>query len=207
MTWRQIPKERRLQCLPPPAALNNSDDWASLLRGTKLEFKFHSEKFKTVEHTDSGVIVVITETYLTSADTEDDQFAVIIRPVHGFMNENTGRSLPSMNVLHSEDLLTPPDKNSYEKRRNVATSKCVAVQYVTIRAQTSRGVRYREHKESCTNRTRWSHQTCQAVPVVLYLPHNASFSTWHPSSSPVAVTDVSSVVRIIIWALPISPLA
>ena len=82
----------------PPTTLTNSDNWACLLRGTKLDFKFHSEKFKTVER---------TETNLTSADTDDDQFAVIIRPVHGLMNENTGRSLPSMSVLHSVDLLTP----------------------------------------------------------------------------------------------------
>jgi len=159
MTWRQIPEERRLQCLLSPTALNNSDNWACLLRGTRLDFKSHSEKFKTVERTDSGVIVVITETNVTSADTEDDRFAVIIRPVHGLMNENTGRSPPSMNVLHSEDLLTPLIKTPTKSAEMWQSAS--ALLYVTIRSQTSRTVRYQEHKESCANRTQRSHQTCQ----------------------------------------------
>jgi hypothetical protein len=202
MTWRQIPEERRLKCLLPPAALSNSDNWACLLRGTKLDFKFRSEKFKTVERTDSGVIAVLTATNLTSADTGDDQFAVIIRPVHRLMNGKTGRSLPSMNVLHSVDLLTPLIKTPTKSVE--MWQRASVLLYVTIRSQTSRRVRYQEHKESCASRTQWSQQTCQYW---FYLPHNATYSTGHPNSSPVAVTDVSSVVRIPIWALAISQLA
>jgi len=122
-----------------------------LLRGTKLDFKFHSEKFKTTQRTDSGVIAVITETNLTSANTEDDQFAVTIRPVHGLMNENTDRNVPSMNVLHSVDLLTPVIKTPTKSAE--MWQRASVLLYVAIRSQTSRRVRYQEHKESCANRT------------------------------------------------------